>query len=313
MYTTSTVNDSASLLTAISAFVVSNGWTIITDTAEGTGRRLTINKIPGMYVHFRSVVNETSITNVAYGYGVCMLVSHTNNTTSTNSNQDWTYLNGILPINPSRSFTYHLFSQDSGNSISIAVVGNFVDTPSNEYAAFGHFGTSITKTTALNQGWYFCAQPASPSYGAGILTYNASYPIKGEMNSFMLNVSGYSYNNPMLGVYTTDTYYGSGPMYNSNASDGSNGILPLHYSQSQGVGAYYTMYKNSASTAFANTTLIPSFIFFRHPTSGFNLTGSVPGVWLANSVPTLYKNGQIISIGAQEYAVFQNHVYEVHR
>jgi hypothetical protein len=309
MYTTATVNDSASLLTAISAFVVSNGWTIVTDTAEGTGRRLTINKTPGMYVHFRSVVNETPITNVSYNYGVCMLVSKTNNTTSTNSNQDWTNLNGILPINPTLSFTYHLFSQDSGNSISIAVVGKFIDTLSNEYVAFGHFGTSITKTTALNQGWYFCAQAAVYN---GLLTYSASYPIKGEMNSFMLNVSEYSCNSSILGVYTTDTYYGSGPMYNSNSSDGSNGILPLRYSQQQGVGSYYTMYRNSASTAFANTTLIPSFIFFRHPTSGFNLMGTVPGVWLANSVPTLYKNGQIISIGSQDYAVFQNHVYEVH-
>ena len=319
MYATATISNEAELLSDLVTFISANGWNIVTDQTEGTGRRVTFNKIPGQYVHLRSVHNEGGVVNyVGNYYGVITTVSRTNNPASIGANSDQcAVLNGMISMNPNLPTTYHFFSTPDGNSINVAIIGRLIDPTSVEYASFFGFGTSIHKTTTIDQAWYFYTQGAANNY----LLYRdqnytwASISNETYTNSFLLNAGSVSANSSILGVFTNDPYYTANNQYNglyfTQEPQGSYGIMALKDADTYGFGNYNTMFMNSASTAFANTVLIPSYVFMRNASIGFNLVGSIPGLWLSNSVPALYHNGQTVEINGKNHVVFRPHVYEI--
>lgn len=316
MYSTLTINSLPTLLTSIVNFAVANGWIVNTDQVEGLGRRVTLSKIAGMYVHLRSFSFEAgACTGIQTGlnHGIAVVVSRTNNTTSINNNTEYSFVTGMLPINHLAPFTYHLFSTQDGNNIHVAVVTSAVNNTAQEASVFCGFGTSINKTTTVNEGWYVYSHGANYS-GSNILDMNLSYSILlGNRQSFLLGSSTTAYNSPQFSFYSTTPYYGgSSNLYYNNSTNGTlGGILPHSGTRNAGVGVYDTLRSNSASTAFANTTIIPSNIFMKHVSSGYNLIGTVPLLWSHNAVPTLYKNGQIVPMNGKNYALFQYHAYEV--
>lgn len=315
MYSTLTVASYTTLLADLVTFATANGWTVNTDQTEGLGRRVTLSKIAGMYIHLRSFSNENSIlTNVAsLNYtGIGVAVSRTNNTTSINSNVDYQNMNGCLAVNPSLPFTYHFMSTADGNSINVAVVTKMVNNPAIEAVLFLGFGTSINKTTTVNDTWYLYTPTAG---NTGLMDTGASYSLlTSDRQSFIYTSNGQTYNYPAFGIYSTSPFYGgSSNLYSNQTASGLYGILSHAETKSVGVGVYDYLRLNSASTAFANTTLVPSNIFMKHVSSGFNLIGTVPLLWLHNSVTKLYKNGQIVVMDGKEYVMFAYHAYEVVR
>lgn len=318
MYTTATVSTAALLITDLRAFCVSNGWTVNTDQVEGLGRRITVSKIANMFVHLRLAQDENVSTGNSYRFGICAMMSRTNNATSFASpaNNEFQNNSVMLAINPSLPITYHFFSSADGNNIAVAITGFMVTNPAIEYNMFLGFGTSIVKTTTVNETQYIYGSTAPTS----VLDYNSFYSIQNSSygssaNSFFTTIASYggSYAGGQLGMFSTSVFYNSSasPQYYSTQNSGSYGIHGLSQASTYGFGQYDLLMKNTASSAFANTVLLPSFIFMRHPTVGVNLIGTVPLVWGHNSVPLLYKSGSHITISGMEYVVFRNHAYEV--
>lgn len=317
MYATATVSTASVLFTDLSTFCVANGWTINTDQVEGSGRRITLSKQANHFVHLRLCVNETPVPNNSYPYGIGMMCSRTNTATSFNSgtNNEFSYSAVVLPINPSIPVTYHFFSTADGNSIAIAVTSMMVTDPSKEYNCYLGFGTSIIKTTTVNETWY--------QYGVNTTGNALDYSNSGAIltstqyknNSFLTSNGGPgSTCYGQLGIFSTTAFYNNSAtpnFYNSTDSGGNGGICGNYGSSNNGVGNYNYLFENTASSVYANTVLIPSFIFMKHPTVGINLIGTIPLVWAHRSVPLLYKSGTHITINGKEYVVFRNNAYEV--
>jgi hypothetical protein len=305
-------------MTDLRAFCVANGWTVNTDQVEGAGRRITISKIANMFVHMRLAVNENVNTYNPYPYGIVAMLSRTNTATSfaSGTNAEYQYNATMLAINPSLPVTYHFFSSADGNNIAVAVTSFMVTNPSVEYNLFLGFGTSITKTTTVNETWY--------NYGTNCSSYALDYSTYGVMssattapNSFFVSNGGAGSSScyGQLGLYSTSSFYNSSsstpPFYCQAAGAGAYGIYSLATASTNGFGQYENLFRDTASSAYANTVLLPSFVFMRHPTVGVNLIGTIPLVWGQNSVPLLYKSGTHITISGKEYVLFRNHAYEV--
>lgn len=315
MYATATVSGVAPCMDALKAFMLANGWTVDTDQSEGLGRRITVHKISGFFVHFRSLIAESGINVGVLLHGIQVMISRTNDTSSFNANNEYSYLCGVLVFNPTVNSTYHFCSTPDGNCVNMAVTGKMIGDQSLDYAMFAGFGTSINKTDTLNDGWYMYAQNAVASNPIDATSAYNMYRLGQDGGNVMMNARNDS-NVPLFGMYTTTTGYmtGSGNnMYDSIDAGGARGIMSYYTSINYGVFAFKSMQRYTASSEFANSTLIPSFVIMRSSTVGYNIVGTLPGFWSSNVVPRLYKNGQSVMMGGNEYVVFIGAVFEVHR
>jgi hypothetical protein len=317
MYVTQTNTGISVLMTAVVNFAVSNGWTVVVDQVEGTGRRVTLTKIAGMYVTLRSYQNEPSIiTGVESGVntGIAIILSPTNAAGLANANTTWTETTACIIINPTANYTYHLMSTSDGNNITVGIVTYLINNPEYQISMVSGFGTSISKTTNVNEGWY--------SYGAGVGSNAGAYLNSAVNYNVVNNLSNYQgvalmannasqYNCFLVSMFSTSSFYGaSANMYKLASQSGTNGIMSLN--STSVIGAYRYLYDASASSAFANTALIPTNIFMKHTTVGFNLIGTIPMLWLHNAVPLIYKPGQIVNMNGQDYCMLHGHAVEVH-
>jgi hypothetical protein len=305
MYRTATVNDVTLMMNDLVSFTASNGWNVILDVIEGNSRRVTITKSSNMFVTIKQCMNETAGYGTYFKYGIAFTVSDVAPIGSFTNEMKFG-LAGQIPINTTLPFTYHLFSTVDGNAIHVALVSKYVNDPSTEYVATAGFGTSILKMDNVD-AWFFYAQQIVDA--SSILDYSTSYSIAGDNNCIMTS-SGMGQNKPFLMVYSLSTvfYGGNQYSYHNGSSGGGSGILPNQYGGQYGVGAYYYLMQASSSTAFANTALVPCYVFMRHPSVGFNLIGAIPGLWGSNAVPTLYRNGANVTINGLSYVIFKNHV-----
>lgn len=316
MYVTQTNTGLSVLMTAVVNFAVSNGWNVVVDQVEGAGRRVTLNKVAGMYVTLRSFQNEASVvTGVtsSTNTGIAIILSQTNAAGLANANTTWASTTSCIIINPNTNYTYHLMSTTDGNNIAVGIVTYLVNNQESQISLVSGFGTSISKTTTVNEGWY--------SYGAGTgaagpyLDSAANYNVVNNLSNYqavaLMSNNTETYNCFLVNIYSTSSYYGAlANMYRLCSGVGANGILSLNTTQS--VGTYRHLYEASASSAFANTALVPTNIFMRHPTVGYNLIGTLPMLWLHNSVPLIYKPGQIVTMGGRDYCMLHGHAVEVY-
>lgn len=319
MYVTQTNTGLSVLMTAVVNFAVSNGWSIIVDQAEGTGRRVTLNKIAGMYVTLRSYQNEPGVVtgvNTDVNTGIAIILSQTNAAGLANANTTWASTTSCITINPGMNYTYHLMSTPNGNSIAVGIVTYLTNNPEYQISMVSGFGTSISKTTTVNEGWYSYGAGTGSSGGA-YLNSSVNYNVVNNLASgsyqgvALMSNNTESYNCFLVNIYSTSSFYGAlANMYRLCSSVGANGIYSLN--NTQNVGAYRHLYEASASSAFANTALVPTNIFMRHPTVGYNLIGTIPLLWLHNAVPLIYKPGQIVNMNGRDYCMLHGHAVEVY-
>jgi hypothetical protein len=144
-----------------------------------------------------------------------------------------------------------------------------------------------------------------------VVNYNVVNNLSNYQGVALMANNASQYNCFLVSMFSTSSFYGaSANMYKLASQSGTNGILSLN--STSVIGAYRYLYDASASSAFANTALIPTNIFMKHTTVGFNLIGTIPMLWLHNAVPLIYKPGQIVNMNGQDYCMLHGHAVEVH-
>lgn len=317
-YATGVSSNPNDLVQKVVAFLVANGWTQDTSTADISSWKACVHK-GSTYANMRSVNNEYGTTvwggsnySTTGYYGLNLYLGTANGAGSSpwyngagapvGSGQ--TYKLGVTALVPSGPVVaYHFFLDAAGD--------NFIGVVERTPGVFVHFGfgRSIDQAGSWTGGDYFFgtlpgfeANYANPSdYG---VTLTTECPFRTYPNVYVSGCTAFlradvdSFTSKWISLISTmSAAYGyTGRFFECGLYKSSQGSA--NYPRMDGVQ------DRSHNTFNGSPVLLPILLYGNRDAGGYSLLGSVPSIYATTAVGNGNNPGDEITIGSDTYKLF---------
>jgi hypothetical protein len=309
-YSTGSATSQNDLVQQLASWLVTQGWTLDTSAAEGSGWRCHLHK-GGHYVHFR--VQQTGdpfdghylLGNTQPYLAVYLSTAYAGSgspwfasTTGAPLGTDNKVLGSCIVVNPGANAAFHFFNDGNDNYTIVVerdaglcqILGfgmNLIKHGGNWTGGafiFGQFGGGESSDYALDhQTWCpFC-------YGADEVGLGNGGFVRADVDSFIGKWIGIG-----PGVEARTGYTGKVGFSTTNGKTTLPGTL-VHTMEIAG---------RTVSSVNTQAVLLPLRIYAQRDEGGPALIGSVPSIWEAEAVYSGYLFGAEIQIGADTYKLF---------